>query len=360
MKEKDKNKKTLAIITDSPLLQTSYSTVGQQIVDALHEEYDIDWFGFQYIGMPMHFNEFTIYSAYDEPNVRRGIEGKHYDHVIYIRNSWVFSAQKVFNPLPMFRKLSKDIIVYSPVEEVLLPKRYIADMGKSWDRLVTMTYTGQKALKEQLHTDAEVLYHAFDMPKRAVGQSKKLTLNISYSQDTRKNLLYYFILASKNPNQKFVWHGKSTYYILQDIAELYQIKNMLFTKFSTGSKDDFGFTDKSYLAQLYGMSDIYVQTSLKEGFDLTVMEALTNGLITLMPDDPLHRELFSDYTNALFVKSNLVYPSSTQLQYLMDLSDLQMKYKQTLLMKKQGFNLKDKFSIETMEKKLKEILKKGE
>ena len=33
MKEKDKNKKTLAIITDSPLLQTSYSTVGQQIVE---------------------------------------------------------------------------------------------------------------------------------------------------------------------------------------------------------------------------------------------------------------------------------------------------------------------------------------
>ena len=108
------------------------------------------------------------------------------------------------------------------------------------------------------------------------------------------------------------------------------------------------------------MSDIYVQTSLKEGFDLTVMEALTNGLITIMPDDPLHRELFSDYTNALFVKSNLVYPSATQLQYLMDLEDLQIKYQQALKMKKQGFALKDKFSIGTMEKKLKEILEKGE
>ena len=120
MKEKDKNKKTLAIITDSPLLQTSYSTVGQQIVDALHWEYDIDWFGFQYIGMPMHFNEFVIYSAYDEPNVRRGIEGKHYDHVIYIRNSWVFSAQKIFNPLPSLAYRMRGIALLHLYATVLL------------------------------------------------------------------------------------------------------------------------------------------------------------------------------------------------------------------------------------------------
>ena len=56
------NKEKIAILCDSPLLRTSYSNVGLMLVRILKDTYSIDWYGFQYVGMPINMQDYNLFS----------------------------------------------------------------------------------------------------------------------------------------------------------------------------------------------------------------------------------------------------------------------------------------------------------
>jgi hypothetical protein len=312
--------KYLGILADSPLLDTSYAQVGKMVVNQFE---DIDWYGLQYIGRPIKLDNYRLISAFQE-NWKSVLEREEYEHFIYIRNAWAVStADKNF--LTSLRKRCKDIIVYSPVEEEYLASIFFKGYGSLYDRMLTMTNYGVNVI-HKYHPEIEVdsLYHYFNINKRFFGKHGDITLNISYSQDFRKNLPYYFRLAHDFSDRKFVWFGKSTYYNLQGLIETYPSDNL--TLIGTNSHCDFSMfrTDKE-IANLYGKAQTYVQTSFKEGFDLTVLEALVNGVNTIMPNDALHKELFSKFPNAYFVVLNNDYSDFFFIGKSMKYDDLKAK-----------------------------------
>ena len=351
-------KERIAILCDSPLMRTSYSNVGLMLVNILKDNYDIDWYAFQYIGMPLNMKDYNLISIAKPDDVKNHIKNQKYKHVIYIRNTWIFSSYGQIEPVRLFRNTSNDIIVYSPVEEQLLPKSFFMGYGEFYDRLITMTNTGADTIAKYGYR-ADVLYHYFMPEKRAYNESQDWFLNISYSQDYRKNLGMYFYLASNFRDYKFAYFGKSAYYVLSDYVELYRIKNLLLPADIMKSNTSFNFISDKALSQLYGASRYYIQCSYKEGFDLTSMEALVNGLVVFMPSDDLHKELFSDFPNAIFVKGGYVVPLMNQIEYFV----MPQEWIETIAANtdksKRGYRLPDKFKKETVAKQLENILNKA-
>jgi hypothetical protein len=327
------------------------------LVRILKDTYSIDWYGFQYVGMPINMQDYNLFSLLHISDIESYVKQQKYAHIIYIRNTWIFSAQNQVEPVRYFRETSKDIIVYSPVEEQLLPKRFFYGYGEFYDRLMTMTNTGKETIKKYGY-EADVLYHYFLPDKKATGKSQDAFLNISYSQDYRKNLGMYFYLASKYPDKPFIYYGKTMYYVLNDYLELYNIKNMHFPYGVMTTQTSFKFISDTELANLYGISKYYLQTSYKEGFDLTVMEALINGLIVFMNNDALHNELFAEFPNAVFVNGGYIVPEMNQFEYFALPEEWIDKIDSHLYDSKRGYHLPYKFTQESVSKSLENILNK--
>jgi hypothetical protein len=345
--------KYLGILADSPLIETSYSQVGRMITNQFK---DVDWYGLQYIGKPIKVDNINLISAF-QLNWQSYLKNASYEHFIYIRNAWAAgSIDKEF--LTELKKHCKDIIIYSPVEEAQLISVFFKGYKSLFDRMLTMTKWGVDVIKEY-HSDIDVdyLYHYFDENKKFLGKHGDNTLNISYSQDFRKNLPFYFRLAHDYSDRKFIWFGKSTYYIIQGMVETYPSDNL--TVIGTNSKSDFSmFQPDTYLANLYGISKTYVQTSYKEGFDLTVLEALVNGLNVVLPKDNLHVELFSQFPNAYFVDLNNDYSDFYYVGKSMKYDDMKEKYNEIKDKSARGYHLPEQFSKEYSNKRLLKYLEK--
>jgi hypothetical protein len=329
------------------------------------KDFEVTYGGIQYIGIPLDINGYKLFSMYDRLNVIKTLRtiGKQ-DHILYLRNSWALSQS--YNHLVDARAYSKDIILYSPVEEEKLPMRYFDGWNKipnhkqDWyDRLITMTKHSKDIITATTGISDNVysLYHAMDMGKLSKTNvySDTSILNISYGQDYRKNLGLYLMLAKLNHRYDFYWIGKSQYYVIRDYREIYNIKNFHIINELNGLIDG-GFVNNSQLGTIYSQAHYYFQTSYKEGFDLTVMEALCNGLITFMPDDALHRELFGDFNNAIFVQGTYDFPSMNQIEMRISPMDYNLKFKANKDRKKTGTRVPDRFNEKQIYKEFKDIL----
>ena len=356
----------LLLIADTPLGDTSYANVGKQIMKMLKGKYELYWGGLQYIGKPITLDGYTLLSFNNLQNSAMWLMYyKHFDHILYIRNSWAVGIQG--DPFRIVREFSNDIIIYTPVEENLIPKRFFKGLKgydkehNYYDRVITMTKTGKEIINN-MGVECEYLYHNLDTSKIYQGKSEYYkennVLNISYSLDYRKNIGTYLLIAKNNPDYVFNFNGLSSYYVIDDYLELYNIKNVKILN-RLNNYMSFNFLSNKDISNLYGANNFYMQVSFKEGFDLTSLEALSNGLITFIPDDKLHRELFSDYPNAVFVKGSYNYPSMNQLEYFVPLKNWLKAFDENKERKKMGIIKKDRFSFENVKNKLLKILQGG-
>ena len=354
---------SVLIIADNPLGDSSYAVVGKDLANMLKPKYDVYYGGLQYIGKPIQYDGYTLMSFASLQNAYDNLVrmDKKYDHIIYIRNSWAIGT--IGDPFRIVRPFSDDIILYTPVEEPKLPKRFFKglkgfDNDNYYDRLVTMTKTGQKIINKY-GIECDYLYHSLNenklCHKKYEGIDKNV-LNISYSMDYRKNIGTYLIMAHNNPEYSFNWAGLSSYYVINDYVELYDIKNFHIINQHKHSTS-YNFLSEQNISEMYGQSHYYIQPSLKEGFDLTVLEAVSNGLITYMPNDPIHRELFSDFPNAVFVNGNYDYPGMNQLEYFIPIETWNRYFVAFQDKKRMGIIVKSRFKFENIKEKLYFILR---
>lgn len=360
------SKETLLLIADSPLGDTSYASVGKQLMQMLKDKYELYWGGLQYIGKPLSVENYTLLSFNNLQNSFTNLQLlKHVDHIIYIRNSWAIGTPG--DPFRIIRPFSNDIILYTPVEERMIPKRFFKGLhgydkeNNYYDRIVTMTKTGENIIKN-MGVECDYLYHNLNEKKLNYNKYENIQknfLNISYSMDYRKNLATYMLIASKFKDFNFNWLGMSTYYVIQDYVEFYDIKNFNIIN-NLNNMASFNFLNDTTIAQIYVSNNFYIQTSFKEGFDLTVLEALSNGLITIMPGDPIHRELFYDYPNSVYLNGDYDYPAMNQLEYRVPLETYIQEINNNINRKKMGIIKKDRFSFDTVKSKLLKIVKNGD
>jgi len=146
-------------MADSPFQSTAYSRVARKFAEFLMSNYNVFYISIQPIGMTFAYNGYTVISG-TVSQIRHDLGNKKFAHGIYIRNSWVFS-QTGDARVNELKKLTDDVVVYSPVEEQFLPDRYFQGYGVMYDRLWTMTKWGQSVIKNSGY-ESDVLYHFFD------------------------------------------------------------------------------------------------------------------------------------------------------------------------------------------------------
>ena len=355
----------ILIIADSPLGDSSYATVGKELAKMLKNKYDVYYGGLQYIGKPLRLDGYTLLSFNNLQNTYDNLVNQQkFDHIIYLRNSWAIGTQG--DPFRIIRPFSDDIILYTPVEEQKLPKRFFKglkgyDETNYYDRIITMTKTGRDIINGY-GIESDYLYHNINEVKICrthYSGIEKNVLNISYSLDYRKNIGSYILMAKHNIDYNFNWLGLSQYYVISDYIDIYNAKNFNVIN-QHRNYGSFNFLSDEQIADIYGKHTYYVQCSFKEGFDLTVLEALSNGLITFMPNDMLHKELFGDYPNAVFVNGNYEYPAMNQLEYFIPLSEWNKAFQLTVPRKRMGINIKDRFSFDSVKQKLYKIISKSD
>jgi len=358
----EKKGESVLLIADSPLGNSSYAVVGKEMAKMLSEKYNVYYGGLQYLGMPIDTGQYVLLSFASLQNTYDNLTfiNKKFDHAIYIRNAWAVNTQG--DPFRILRPFSDDIMLYSPVEEQLIPRRFFTGLkgfdkqNNFYDRLITMTKFGVDVIaKHGVHAD--YLYHNLNEDKISYTQyhNEKNVLNISYSMDYRKNTGTYLLLAKLNPEYNFNWTGLSGYYMINDYLELYGIKNFNILN-QHRYYTSFNFLTDKQIADIYAQNNFYIQPSFKEGFDLTTLEALSNGLITFMPDDALHRELFGDFPNAVFVKGSYLYPAMNQLEYFIPINIWDSMFKAYCDKKRMGIMKKERFSFTAVKNKLFKIL----
>lgn len=355
----------LLLITDSPLGDTGYSSVGKELMKMLKGKYELYYGGLQYIGKPIQIDDYKLLSVASLSNSADSLDmiGK-VDHIIYLRNSWASGMSS--DPLRLLRAYSDDIIMYSPVEERYLPKRFFNglkgfDKINNWyDRIITTTKSGVDSILEH-GIESDYLYHNLiedKLCRKHYDNIEHNVLNISYSVDYRKNIGMYILLTKNFNDFNFNWLGLSQYYVIPDYLEIYGVKNFHIIN-QHKHYSSFKFLSNEQISQVYGQHNFYIQMSFKEGFDLTTLEALSNGLITFMPNDQLHKELFYDYPNAIFVSGSYDYPAMNQLEYFIPIENWIDSFAENKDRKKMGINVKDRFKFESVREKLLKILSKG-
>lgn len=108
---------------------------------------------------------------------------------------------------------------------------------------------------------------------------------------------------------------------LMNEAEIHaKSKNIIFTGFKENSID------------YYMASDVYVSNSSSEGFSISVIEALDNGLLLLLSDIPSHKECFeiddNYYIGEYFSKDNFFEKKDTVYENIGKCIDIEkFKYK---------------------------------
>lgn len=344
------------ICADSPFTKTAYAKVASKMAEWLKEKYDVYYISLQPMGISFNMYGITIVSG-TESQIKHDIGNMRFKHGIYIRNSWVISQGGDVR-LSILKKLTDDLIMYSPVEEAKLPERWFEGYGTLYDRLWTMTKWGKDIIESHGYK-ADVLYHYFDKDLKINSNVEPLSdfLTIAYSIDWRKNLGMIYGIADSFRDNRFVISGKSYYYVLHDYAELYPNADVKYY-WEVVHKDDSITLPDSEIKALYQQSNFYINPSYKEGFDMTALEALCNGLITFLPDDELHRELFYDFPNAVFVKTTRTFASYNQLENIVLLDDWIDAISKNINRTRMGFRVPERFKEETIKKQMFELLDK--
>lgn len=351
----NKEKEYVFIMTDSPLLHTSYARVGKQMAEWLSEKYNVIYFATQANMGGYETDKYKV-SSMMPMQIHHDSENLHFKFGIYLRNAWVFT-QLPFTGLEYLREKTDKIYLYTPVEELKIPQRFLQGYGKIYDEIITMSQDSKRAIKEH-GIDAHVLYHAFSESLRSRNEvDGDWILTLSYSQDYRKALSKIYSIAHEMPNKKFLLSGKSTYYTISDLRDIYKVDNVSTYYMLTNQNDSVSLSDAE-VAQLYGVSHCYLQPSIKEGFDLTVMESLVNGLLVFMPDDPLHHELFNDFPNGFLLPVHREYPGKNQMENMVFNQDFIHSIEQNADRPKYGFRLPERFREGTIKRQLLAIVEK--
>jgi glycosyltransferase involved in cell wall biosynthesis len=114
---------------------------------------------------------------------------------------------------------------------------------------------------------------------------KKKILSVGRIEPRKRiedTILAFSIALKSNPDLVLIHAGRGDSTHLKEVATGLGVQDSLYT---------LGEVNDSVLGNLYMYCDLLVQTSVTEGFGLTIVEAMSKGLPVALPDSGLSREL---------------------------------------------------------------------
>jgi len=109
---------------------------------------------------------------------------------------------------------------------------------------------------------------------------KKVLYISRYAKE--KRIADYYNIAKEVPNMFFYHIGSGNKGVIEGLTDL---PNLMFL----------GYVSEPEKNQILRSCDIYITTSIAEGFNVTILEALKNNLLILARDLKVYHELFEDY-----------------------------------------------------------------
>jgi len=236
------------------------------------------------------------------------------DILLFQGEYWAFPLELKRIPMPF--------VWYTPVDTAVLPWNYF-EVAAYADLIVSPTEFGRQVLLK--HGYSSVHEEPIPNTVRLAETMEKLPkeggmvhIGTVLRPQRRKNVpgLVRCLSRIKEP---FMLHCVSEdelgEYCLSDIFKQYDIKYRLYTG-----------VDNTQLRRFYNTIDLYVNTSMAEGFDLPTAEALLAGKCVLVSDSPVHQEMIETQHNRIKMNHTVRVANGSEWG-LIDVDDFEVKYK---------------------------------
>lgn len=298
-------KKKLFIIADAAV-DTGFASVSHNIINALHERWDIDVLAVNYYGDPHPIQKIAnLWSptgvmqgdVYGFNRVKNLLHNINPDVVLVINDPWIGAEYvKPFAGTPGIK------VLYTPVDAGNIKQMFAQELNKGFDHVVAYTQFGANELiKAGLTTPTSVIPHGIDtetfypLNKNDVRKEAGLDPDWFIVQMVNRNQirkridlgLYYFSqwvhMTGKDNNVKFYYHGAL-------VDEGWDIAQLAY---------EFGINDRLILSHknlnpahgfplqamklVYNVADIHVSSTLGEGWGFTTMESMACGIANIVP-----------------------------------------------------------------------------
>ncbi len=220
-------------------------------------------------------------------------------------------------------------------------KKFFRKIEKKADLVVTLT-EGDKELWSRAHK-VEVIPNFSTMSStRHIDNQKRIIAvgRLSAEKGYDRLIAVWNQVALKHPDWKLDIFGDGN--MRDSLQELIDKSN--------NSHIELHHTTNK-ISQEYASSEIYVITSLYEGFSLSIVEAMTHGLPCIAFDCPFGpRSLIDDNKNGFLIEDGNIRQFAEKLCYLIEHPDVRTEFSAAAISKASNFN------IETIMARWKSIL----
>jgi glycosyltransferase involved in cell wall biosynthesis len=306
------------ILTDSPYLRTGLGRINKNIIRGLSEDHKLvlGCWGWDVNAYPLNDKkqwiykddsidkEFTVFPIRKNPKeqiktVFEILSVVNCDIILTIGDYWNFPG---FEQLKSQLGYSFKWVCYPTIESFPISNNY-RDNFKAMDEIISPTKFGQKVIKDSLDIDSTHIPFSIDdtffkMDDKVIAsERKKRNLDgkvrfISVCKNIfRKNIpvfLEALHLANKE-NSNIVGHLHTNVdkvhagmYDIQYLINRFELNDILTTPSKRLSNNI--FISEEDLNMEYNCSDVFVSTSVAEGYGLPILESQKCGLIPIVPN----------------------------------------------------------------------------
>lgn len=299
---------------DGPNFFTGYAKIIKNLARQFKKRgIEVGLMSLQSQGAPLAWVDNTdIYPVYGGAEIPNGMAKSFKDFspdiLIHVRDAFYGSSshfQFAYRVMTV-PYCPKNVILYSPVQNDLLPDAFLDVALNDCSFLVTMTKWSMEILQFEGYPvkRMDYAYAGFDPDIFKPEQAKRKKED--YGLDPSKLTISYVALSSQ-PRKAFPTLIKAT----SIVRRKYDVELYLHTSLAGMASDiphfvkKYGMSglvvipqnasawgvDDEILADIYRLSTLYCSPSAEEGFDMPLLEAYATGTACVATDHPNHREV---------------------------------------------------------------------
>lgn len=278
---------------------TGFSVVTDNIVSRLEKWFDIFVLGINYYGDP-HDKKYPVFPAslggdvFGVNRLHGVIQHVQPDVVCVLNDPWIIDEYT--STLRSFPNIKK--IAYVPIDSPNVPGKFFRNFDV-FDIIVAYTQFGKEEILKHVNNRVEVVYHGVEKDLFYPEDKKKSREFLGLPNDwfivgsvnrnqPRKRLdllfqAFHLFVNDKPDNVKLFYHGalKDVGWDLEQLAHYFGIDD----RFVITSRDitPFAGVKRNIMRHIYNSFDVFVSTTLGEGFGLTNLEASACGVPQIVP-----------------------------------------------------------------------------
>jgi glycosyltransferase involved in cell wall biosynthesis len=334
----------VTILSDVPQATTGYGVISFGLGKYLRRKgHDVSFIGFQHVGGPVYVRLddgggqgglAPVYEGNNTVSIERAFREADPDLGIHVRDAFALTP-KFFGQAYSLASLKgrPKLVLNTPVQCDNLPPEFIAACNSEAELVVSPTEWGREVLLFQGVPSRKVeavpwgydpeSYHPQKVKKEDYGfdPGRPLIGSIGINDQHRKGwpilVKAVGILRRKMDVDLYLSTSPEGTFLIPHHAAASGMKGSII--FPQGYSKTWG-NPPALANEVYNCLDAYASSSIEEGFNLPLLEALAVGKPVVCTDMPVHREVAGGFGH--YAKSSKTYPTGWSFGWLADPEDM--------------------------------------